>query len=103
LNTKNWTICIKVDTDAIARNGKLPKDGSANYEPAIIVLMKDESGDILSEERVHAIDIEGPVQVWQDDLNPGAVGSDGRGARVWVECYGKIETMTYQDQESPGT
>ena len=93
-----YQIQMKVDTDAIARNGKLPKDGSAEYEPAIIMLVKDDFGEIVDEQRVHKMVIEGPVVVWQDDLNPGATDRENKGARVWLECHGKVETETYNRQ-----
>lgn len=79
------TTYIKVDTDAIKRNGMLPKDGTAKHEPAIIVLTVDNRGTIISEERAHAVDIYGHVVFRQDDDNPGAIGLDHRGARVWAE------------------
>lgn len=83
---------IKIDTEAIKRNGLLPKGRSRlSYEPAIIVIETDNKGNV-TEQLCHTVSIPGPCVVIQHDGKPEAVSKDGRAARVWIECFGKVDT-----------
>jgi len=82
--------CIKIDTEAIKRNGALPKSRDFHdYEPAIIVIEQDDEGN-TTERVCYTVAIEGPCVVMQHDGRPGALSKDGRVARVWIESLGKV-------------
>lgn len=78
---KTW---VKVDVEAIAANGPMPKGlERTEYHPAIIVIQEDERGQRV-ERRVHTVKIQGPSIIVQDDKVPGCKSADGRLARIWI-------------------
>lgn len=88
--TDGLIYCIKVDTEAIARNGKLAKNlNRTEYEPAIIVI-KTDGHEVLSENNYHEVNVAGSSKIYQNDRHPGCCGSDNRRARVWVETEGPL-------------
>lgn len=81
---------IKIDTEAIQRNGARPKSEKfQDYEPAIMVIEEDNGGN-TTERVCHTVEIPGPCVIIQHDGRPGALSKDGRVARVWIEYLGKV-------------
>jgi hypothetical protein len=94
-------ISIKVDTEAIRRNGQKAKGMQPrDYEPAIIVGFYP-NGELTSEITVHQVHIEGPCQIIQNDSKPGFTGKDGRSARIWIETESPVSIHPPEHNHDP--